>query len=53
MIPKDLPEPFTSKDFAKKGKISATAAGRALNTLTYTGTVKRIGKKGNAILYTL
>ncbi|MBR1742707.1 MAG: hypothetical protein IJ733_12745, partial [Lachnospiraceae bacterium] len=51
MIPKDLPEPFTSKDFAKKGKISATAAGRALNTLTYTGTVKRIGKKGNAILY--
>lgn len=51
MIPEDLPEIFTSKDFQEAGKIRIETARIALNILTYIGAVKRVGKKGNSILY--
>ena len=53
MIPRDLPNPFNSKDFAKKAGISQSNAQLALNILTYIEAVARIGKKGNSYLYEL
>lgn len=53
MIPENLPESFTSKDFAKQAKISQKNANLALNILNYIDAVERIGKKGKAYLYTL
>lgn len=50
-IPYELEDEFTSKDFACECKISADTARLALNILTYTGTVIRVGKKGNSIVY--
>lgn len=53
MIPIDLPEVFCSKEYAKEAHISLGMAQTSLNILTYTGTVKRIGKRGNEILYSI
>ena len=53
MIPEDLPEPFSSKDFARKAGISQGNAQLALNILNYIEAVARVGKKGNAYLYKL
>lgn len=50
-VPYELEGAFTSKQFAKAGKISADTARIALNILYYMGTVKRVGKEGNAYLY--
>lgn len=52
LVPVDLPEEFTSKDFAKAAKITRHHAQTALNILTQTGTVLRIGKNKNEIIYT-
>ncbi len=52
MMPDVLPETFTSQDFKEAGNIAIETARLALNILTYTGTVNRVGKKGNTILYT-
>ena len=46
-------ETFCSKDYAKASHLSIGMAQTALNILTYTGTVKRIGKRGNEILYNI
>lgn len=51
LIPFDLPEIFTVKDFAKKVKIPANLAGTFLLMMTELEIVKRIGKSGNSILY--
>lgn len=51
MIPEDLPERFTSKDFASKAKVSRGIANLALNILNYINAVNRIGKIGKAYLY--
>lgn len=51
MIPENLPEPFSSKDFAGCAKIPQGHAQLALNILNYTGAVTRVGKKGNSYLY--
>lgn len=53
MIPIELAETFCSKDYAKASHLSIGMAQTALNILTYTGTVKRIGKRGNEILYNI
>lgn len=53
MIPEDLPEPFCSKDFAKKANITQGTAQLALNILNYIQAVTRVGKKGNSYLYEL
>ncbi len=51
LIPKDLPDEFSSAQFAKACKISRTAAQTALNVMTFTRSVERCGKEGNAIIY--
>lgn len=51
LIPENLPEFFSVKDFKTAAKLSAHSAGLALNVLKYTGAVTASGKKGNAILY--
>jgi ribosomal protein S25 len=51
MIPIELNDVFTSKEYAKEAHISVSMAQIALNILTYLGIVKRVGKKGNSILY--
>lgn len=51
MIPDNLPPQFTSKDFAKKAKVSQGIANLALNILNYIHAVTRVGKTGNAYIY--
>lgn len=53
MVPIELAETFCSKDYAKASHLSIGMAQTALNILTYTWTVKRIGKRGNEILYNI
>lgn len=53
MVPIELVETFCSKDYAKASHLSIGMAQTALNILTYTGTVKKIGKRGNEILYNI
>lgn len=51
LVPYDIPEPFTAKDFCKYAKCPARLAGIVMNILTYLETVKRVGKRGRQILY--
>ncbi|MDF2586303.1 MAG: hypothetical protein K0S41_144 [Anaerocolumna sp.] len=51
LIPQDLPDEFTTKDFKKVSGLSTTNATTALNILFHVGAVKRIGKKSKAYLY--
>ena len=50
-VPINLADEFTVKDFAKEAGINIELARLCLNILTYTNTVKRVGKSGNAIIY--
>ena len=50
-VPEDLPEPFTSAQFAKTVRLRRDRASTVLLILTEMGVVERIGKKGNAYLY--
>ena len=50
-LPYDLPEEFTSADYAKKVRITRAVAQTALNLLDYVGVVERIGKQGKSYLY--
>lgn len=51
LIPKGLPDTYSSKDFKKASGLSLHHSQTALNILTYLGVVKRIGKRGNSYLY--
>lgn len=51
LLPENLPEIFTVKDYKKAAKVSEKIASTALNILFDIGTVKRVGKSGNAYLY--
>lgn len=51
LLPHNLPEIFTVKDFQKAAKMSLHMAGIALHVLNWVGAVKRIGKTGNSYLY--
>ena len=51
LIPENLPEEFTAKDFAKAAKVTLKVAQTAMTVLYYTGTVERVGKMGNAYIY--
>lgn len=53
LVPGNLPQQFTSRDYKAKTGLSLSKAQTALNVLTYLETVKRIGKQGNSILYEL
>lgn len=48
-IPDDLPERFTKKDLTKLCK--STDSSIMIEILEYVGVVKRVGKKGNSVLY--
>ena len=52
-IPDNLPEKFTSSDFAAAAKITKPLASTALSILYGVSAVERIGKKGRAYLYKL
>lgn len=51
-VPYDLPEKFTTKDFAKAAHIPVKLAQTVLNILHYVDIVERVGKQGNSYLYT-
>lgn len=51
LVPDIEEEVFTFLEYRKAAKISDELARVALNVLTYTETVERVGKKGNTILY--
>ena len=51
LIPSTLEEPFTSTDYKKAAGIPISHAQIGLNILNHLGVVNRIGKKGNAYLY--
>lgn len=51
LIPYDLPEQFTAKEYAKEAKLTPRKASSALNILSYLNIIQKIGKKGRAYLY--
>jgi hypothetical protein len=51
LIPDVLGDEFTSKDYKKASGLPIKQAQTALNVLHFVGAVERIGKKGNAFLY--
>ena len=51
LIPYELPEQFTVKEFAKCAKIPAQLAGTILLIFTDLELVTRVGKKGNSYIY--
>lgn len=51
LIPYDIPEPFTTRDFAKYAKIPMRLAGTVLLILTDLGLVVRMGKQDRCYLY--
>ncbi len=52
-VPFELEEPFTSEEFARAARIRRPLAQTVLNILTHVECVERVGKKGNAILYSV
>ena len=50
-VPYDLPEQFTTKEFAKTAHITTALAQTTLNILYHVGVVERVGKQGKAYLY--
>lgn len=50
-LPVDLPEQFTTKDYAKCAKISTTLSQVGINVMCSVGAIEMIGKKGRLKLY--
>ena len=50
-FPTNLPDPFTSKDYAKAARLNIHAAQTALRVLSAMGAAEREGKRGNLYLY--
>ena len=53
LLPAELPDTFTTKDFAKLAKIPLGLAQTALLLLSELQVVLRTGKQGNAYIYEL
>ena len=53
LVPFDLPDRFTVKDYSKVTKITEGRASTAINILYYVGVIERVGKKGNAYIYSV
>ncbi|HKL99423.1 MAG TPA: hypothetical protein VJZ06_05905 [Mobilitalea sp.] len=51
LIPDSLGETFSSRDYKKASGLSLSIAQTALNILYYVGCIERVGKNGNAFLY--
>lgn len=52
LLPEEMPSPFKTKDLAGAYRMSDNRARAALGTLLLSGAVSRVGKQGNALLYT-
>ena len=50
-LPNGLPSPFTSADFARQMGVRRMAISTDLRVLETFGVIRRVGKKGNSILY--
>lgn len=50
-LPKNLPTPFTTKDYQKETKLTLRRTQEAINVLHYLGIIKRVGKNGKTYLY--
>lgn len=50
-VPYSLGQEFTSAEFAREAHINRSLAQVTLNILHYVGTVEKVGKRGNSILY--
>ncbi|BBF44629.1 hypothetical protein lbkm_3355 [Lachnospiraceae bacterium KM106-2] len=53
LLPPELEEVFTTTDYSKAAKITIKNARTALHILAYLGVIKKVGKKGNTILYSV
>lgn len=53
LIPLELNDQFTVKDFAKAAKISENSASKAVNILKHLGVISLDGKNGRAFVYSL
>lgn len=51
LVPYELEEPFTFREFASGAHIRPALAQTVLHILNYTGTVERVGKKERSYLY--
>lgn len=51
LIPDEIEEGFTSREFKKATKLPMKQAQTALHVLNYVGAIDRIGKKGNSFIY--
>ena len=51
LIPVQLEETFTAKDYKKASGISLKASQTALHVLNYVGAIEKIGKKGRSFVY--
>ena len=51
LVPEELGETFTAREFAKAGKMSLAAAQAGLNVLHALGVLERVGKEKRAYLY--
>ena len=51
LIPEQLSDQFTSKDYKAAAKINLHDAQTALNILNYVNIAKRVGKQGNSYVY--
>lgn len=51
LIPDDLSEEFTSRDYKKASGLPLHQAQTALHVLHYVGAVRRTGKRGNSFVY--
>lgn len=53
LLPDGLPDVFTVRDYHTAAHVSESIASTGLNILFSLGLVKRVGKKGNAYLYSI
>ena len=51
LIPDELPEKFTTKDYSKIAKVSVTLAQVSLNVMCSVGAINLVGKQGRLKLY--
>lgn len=51
LIPDNLPESFTVKDFSKAGRVPQKTAACAVGILRHLGIIEQVGKQGKAYVY--
>jgi len=51
LLPKDLDPPFTNKELAQKLECSHHQAGTITNTMRRMGIIRKVGMRGNSILF--